>query len=197
MFHTDTHFATAGDWSGGANSNDVSGYAMNFMSETVCTDCHNPHKNADINRDWAQSLHADKAALDAWAHYNWTCDAAANCDSMGAFGDRTSCQRCHTTTGFAAYADALGNGNTSLAADIFAGSKPQLAYNANFNPEMLDLAAMLITGESEDRGLQSIIKIPVGGFLLFPAKCRCILQYPLSSNVCCPATRGAGAQSDS
>lgn len=196
---TDTHFATVGDWSGGANNRDVSGYAMNFMNETVCTDCHNPHKNADINRDWAQSLHADKAALDAWAHYNWTCDAAANCGSMGAFGDRTSCQRCHTTTGFAAYADALGKGNTSLAAAIFAGNQPPLAYNANFKPEMLECKGCHVDNRGNLRNpgaYKASYKIPVGGFpSIFPLNADVSYQYPniSASNVCMPCHTGRGS----
>jgi len=125
---TDTHFATPGNWGSSGtsqNSNDITGYAMTFASETVCTDCHNPHKNADINREWANSLHADKLAADAWAHYNWS------------LASRTACQRCHTTTGFAAYADALQSGNQSLAATIVAGGIALVTSDPNFKPEML------------------------------------------------------------
>jgi hypothetical protein len=65
---TDTHFATPGLWTGtydgatGQNTKNITGYAMDFSSETVCSDCHNPHKNADINREWALSAHAAKYA---------------------------------------------------------------------------------------------------------------------------------------
>ncbi len=196
---TDTHFATAGDWSGGANKKDITGYAMNYALETVCTDCHNPHASADINREWASSLHSDLTATHAWAFYNWTCDAAANCESMGAFGDRTSCQRCHTTTGFAAYADALGNGNTSLAAAIFTGSQPPLAYNANFRPEMLECKGCHVDNRGNLRNpgaYKASYKIPVGGFpSIFPLTADVSFQYPDSSasNVCMPCHTGRGS----
>ncbi len=196
---TDTHFASPGDWSGGTNSKNIAGYAMNYAGETVCTDCHNPHKNADINREWASSNHADKLAADAWAHYNWTCDAAANCGSMGAFGDRTSCQRCHTTTGFAAYADALGKGNASLAAAIFAGSQPPLAYNANFRPEMLECKGCHVDNRGNLRNpgsYKASYKIPVGGFpSILPLNADVSYQYPdiSASNVCIPCHTGRGS----
>jgi hypothetical protein len=131
---TDTHFATAGDWSGGANSRDITGYAMNYASATVCVDCHNPHTNADINKEWAASGHAERDKSEAWAHYNWSCDATC----YGPDGTRITCQRCHTTTGFAAYADALQSGNTVLAEAIRTGSAPALSPEVNFKPEMLE-----------------------------------------------------------
>jgi hypothetical protein len=143
---TGTHFATPGVWTGGTSANEntvlITGYAMNFDDEQVCSTCHNPHKPATQNREWAQSAHADKnfknlnAAIPpatptgyfsgAWAHYNWSQSKA--------------CQRCHTTTGFAAYADALRTGNSSLAATIRLGTAstpPLLASDAKFKPEML------------------------------------------------------------
>lgn len=196
---TDTHFATPGDWSSGQNSHDVSGYAMYFADDQVCVNCHNPHKPADINREWAQSLHADKAALDAWAHYNWTCDAAANCGSQGAFGDRTSCQRCHTTTGFAAYANALGSGNISLANAIFIGSQPPLAYNASFKPEMLECTGCHVDNRGNLRNpgaYKALYKIPVGGFpSILPLNADDSYQYPdiSTSNVCMPCHTGRGS----
>jgi hypothetical protein len=98
---TETHFAVAKN--GGA----IAGYAMDFSSETVCTDCHNPHKNADINRQWAKSLKADKTAS-LW-NRNWSVN-------------NPSCFRCHTTTGFIAYANALGSGNSALAQQLLYGS---------------------------------------------------------------------------
>ena len=146
---TDTHFATPGDWTGsfdgatGQNKKNITGYAMNFSSETVCTDCHNPHKTADINREWALSAHAAKYAgydgdpstsdplgyfSSAWAHYNW-----------GNAASYRACQRCHTTTGFATYADALRTGNTGLALDIQHGIVTLLSSSPtdSFKPEML------------------------------------------------------------
>ena len=143
---TDTHFATPGVFTGGTSANEntvfITGYAMDFGDERVCMTCHNPHKPATENREWAQSAHADKNFKNlnsttppsgyfsgAWAHYNWSQS-----------GNR-ACQRCHTTTGFAAYADALRTGNTSLASAIRLGTAaavpPLLAPVANFKPEML------------------------------------------------------------
>jgi hypothetical protein len=136
---TDTHFATPGNWPGGTGANTIwiNGYAMDFADEKVCTTCHNPHKPATQNREWAQSAHGDKNPYNlnsaqtgyfsgAWAHYNWS------------LASRAACQRCHTTTGFAAYADALRTGNTAAAAAIEGGTAPPLAENAAFKPEMLE-----------------------------------------------------------
>ncbi len=196
---TDTHFATPGDWSTGQNSRDVSGYAMNFNDDRVCVNCHNPHKPADINREWANSNHADRLALDAWAHYNWTCDTAANCGSQGAFGDRTTCQRCHTTTGYAAYANALGSGNTALANAIFSGSQAALAYNASFKPEMLECTGCHVDNRGNLRNpgaYKALYKIPIGGFpSIFPLNADGTYQYPdiTASNVCMPCHTGRGS----
>ena len=147
---TDTHFATPGKWTGsyngatGQNIQNATGYAMDYSSETVCSDCHNPHKNADINREWALSAHAAKYAgfpgdpstedplgyfSPAWAHYNWT-------DGSG----RWPCQRCHTTTGFAAYANALRAGDKQRALDIqhgFVNLLSGVSPTTSFKPEML------------------------------------------------------------
>ncbi|HEX9019720.1 MAG TPA: hypothetical protein VF903_00505 [Nitrospirota bacterium] len=195
---TDTHFATPGNFSGAnnANVNDITGYAMDYASQTVCTDCHNPHKNADINKAWANSDHADKLAADAWAHYNWTCDAA-NCG--GSFGDRATCQRCHTATGFAAYADSLGSGNAALAGKIWTGAQPPLAYNANFKPEMLECRGCHTDNRGHlrnPRAYQASYKIPVGGFPSnFPINANVLYQYPdvYASNVCMPCHTGRGS----
>jgi hypothetical protein len=205
---TDTHFASAGNWSGLQGANivmNISGYAMNYARDTVCTDCHNPHKTADINREWAASGHAFRgpenppATYNPWSHYNWTCDAAANCGAMGTYGDRTTCQRCHTTTGFAAYADALGSGNTTLANAIYTGSLPPLAYNANFKPEMLECKGC----HSDNRGslrnpraYKARYQIPVGGFPSdYPINADVSYQYPdiSASNVCMPCHTGRGS----
>jgi hypothetical protein len=147
---TDTHFATPGSWrssaAGSLNVHNtttdfiaITGYAMDFADEKVCSNCHNPHKNATINREWAQSAHADRQGIkiepksgavvgngffsSAWAHYNWS--------------TRPECQRCHTTTGFVAYAEAIRAGNTDLAANIKRGAVSPLASDAGFKPEML------------------------------------------------------------
>jgi hypothetical protein len=135
---TDTHFASPGDWSGvgGANVKAITGYAMDYNDERVCVNCHNPHKPPTQNREWAQSAHGDTNPFNlnstktgyfsgAWAHYNWS--------------TRPTCQRCHTTTGFAAYADALGSGNKALAEGIRNGTliSSPVASTANWKPEML------------------------------------------------------------
>jgi hypothetical protein len=146
---TDTHFATVGDFTGafdgatGQNKRNATGYALNYNGVRVCTDCHNPHKSAEINREWALSAHADKFTNNdefdetkdplgyfsgAWAHYNW-----------GNAASYKACQRCHTTTGFALYADALRAGNTQQALDIQHGLVTLLSSSptASFKPEML------------------------------------------------------------
>lgn len=131
---TDTHFATPGNFAGsarGANQNDITGYAMNFASNRVCLDCHNPHNaNTEINNQWAESNHADKTAAGAWAHYNWTEIAGAFRNDFSNTSDRTSCQRCHTTTGVIAYLAANADANPSEYT-------APLAYDPNFKPEML------------------------------------------------------------
>jgi hypothetical protein len=172
---------------------------MDYASERVCIDCHNPHKPADINREWAQSRHADKTAALAWAHYNWSCDDGSNCGGLGLFGSRTTCQRCHTTTGFAAYANALGAGNTALADSIWNGSAPPLKpYNPNFKPEMLECTGC----HSDNKGTvrnpgayKAFYKLPAGGFpppFIVPTSADVSYQYPdiSTSNVCMPCHTG-------
>jgi len=149
---TDTHFATAGSWTGigSASTRTITGYAMSYRDaqgiyqtdysdERVCVNCHNPHKPPTQNREWAQSAHGDKNPFNlnsngtgyfsgAWAHYNWSTST------------RMACQRCHTTTGFAAYADALRTGDTDLAQILSAGTNTAYASVASstaFKPEML------------------------------------------------------------
>jgi hypothetical protein len=119
---TDTHLGTPGNWPGGsgANTKNITGYALTYTDETVCSNCHNPHTaNTAINNQWNSSRHADKTAAGAWAHYNWSRD------------DRKACQRCHTTTGIAAYTSYLQNGGDPAQ---FVGP---LAQNDNWIPEML------------------------------------------------------------
>ena len=51
-----------------------------------------------------------------------------------------ACQRCHTTTGFVAYADALRTGNIARAQMLSAGTNAVaalVASSAQFKPEML------------------------------------------------------------
>jgi hypothetical protein len=144
---TDTHFATPNSWlSNNLNTHSSStdyiaifGYVMDYADEKVCSNCHNPHQNATINRDWAQSGHADRQGIkidpksgafvgnltfsSAWAHYNWTKNIA--------------CQRCHTTTGFVAYTGALKTGNTAQANAINLGLVATLPTITFWKPEML------------------------------------------------------------
>jgi hypothetical protein len=162
---TDTHFALPSSWRSldGLNTHNtvtdyiaISGYAMDFADEKVCSNCHNPHSDATVNREWALSAHADLQGIrlepksgslvgtgffsGAWAHYNWTCDGTSNVSCGPAEGtpnDFRECQRCHTTTGFAAFVDALRAGNTGLANAIRTGASPQLSYTPYFKPEML------------------------------------------------------------
>jgi hypothetical protein len=149
---TDTHFATPGGWPGilTANTTSITGYSMSYRDaqgnyrtdysdERVCANCHNPHKPATQNREWAQSAHGDRNPFNlnsdktgyfsgAWAHYNWSLSYLM------------ACQRCHTTTGFAAYADALRSGDTARAQMLREGTNTAAAvvpYSDQFKPEML------------------------------------------------------------
>jgi hypothetical protein len=162
---TDTHFATPGDWSGpGAkNLQPATGYAMGsgdatgFEDDRVCVNCHNPHKPATQNKEWALSAHADKNYENlnsttppsgyfsgAWAHYNWSCDGSSivSCSTSttnpaGPHSDKRACQRCHTTTGFIKYTDALRSGDTKRAFDINSGVYSLVSFTTGFKPEML------------------------------------------------------------
>jgi len=113
-----THIATGGDWSAGINKNNITGYTINFADRRACTNCHNPHAiKTATNRQWHASKHGgDFTAAGPWAHYNWS---AAN---------YTACQRCHTTSGAAAYLTSLANGTTYT---------PPLSANTAWKPEML------------------------------------------------------------
>jgi hypothetical protein len=140
----DTHYAAPGDYPGGSkryvNQADITGYTMDFSSERVCIDCHDPHGTADINKEWAQSKHAEKSAGGAWGHYNWSCDGSDDSLTGGCGGsDRRGCQRCHTTSGYVAFVDALRMGDTATAESILSGtaSPAPVAYSAGFSPEML------------------------------------------------------------
>ncbi|OGW42351.1 MAG: hypothetical protein A2010_08695 [Nitrospirae bacterium GWD2_57_9] len=154
---TDTHSAVSNSWSSTSGSNNISsgpsitGYAMDYSRDRVCIDCHNPHKPADINREWAQSAHADRYGKNssdpsgffkgAWAYYNWSCDgtSAAGCGepTPGIYNKRKACQRCHTTSGFSAYADALRSSDLETAEAISDGTRTSIPYDPGFKPEML------------------------------------------------------------
>ncbi len=147
---TDTHFAVPGDYTGTNFANVITtvGYALDFASEKVCSNCHNPHGTADINRGWASSQHGNKSGS-GWIHYNWSCDGTS---SLGCGPTTTSvapninsrlyCQRCHTTTGYIAYNSAITSGNTALFTALDtgiypAGLNPPVAYQEHWKPEML------------------------------------------------------------
>lgn len=160
---TDTHYAVASSWSsttGGNISSEsanfpggVVGYAMNFSDEQVCSTCHNPHKPANINREWARSAHGDKYAHNdtvfylsgAWAHYNWSCNGSdfvscgtATTNPAGPYSNRRACQRCHTTTGVKQYADVVRSGDLAAARNMNEGTGPVLVpFSSQFKPEML------------------------------------------------------------
>jgi hypothetical protein len=199
---TDTHFAKPGSFPSPTFQNvlDVSGYVMNYASESVCTDCHNPHTTADINREWAQSRHADKRALFAWAHYNWSCDNTSGCfanPAMPFLGSRTVCQRCHTTTGYAAYAAALQAGDSASANAIHNGSAPPVTpFNPNFKPEMLECKGCHMDNKGAVRSpgaYNASYKVPAGGFpTVSPLNANVSYQYPdiSTSNLCMPCHTG-------
>jgi hypothetical protein len=159
---TDTHYAQPLTFlASGSSNTTIAGYAMDFNDPTVCTNCHNPHKPADILKDWAASKHAYRA-LDsstfygAWNHYNMTCDGTttaftcgpkANSVPQGATGatyinDRRLCQRCHTTTGYKTYMNALIAGDTALASRLHdgtqSGTDSSLTFTTVYKPEMLE-----------------------------------------------------------
>jgi hypothetical protein len=136
---TDTHFGVPNSWVASGNTSTglyaITGYALDYASESVCTDCHNPHGVNNINQEWAASAHAARYSLgkdphgyfsDAWSHYNWS------------ESNRRTCQRCHTTSGFKSYADALGAGDSSLAEQIRLGQISTIITSTpGWKPEML------------------------------------------------------------
>ncbi len=182
---TDTHFATAGIWtvvtpsyinpptdSIANNTIVISGYAMDYASPTVCTTCHNPHGTADINKDWAASLHADTTKGHAWALFNWSCDGtdpACGTSMLYSAGtesnnNRWLCQRCHTTTGFAAFAEALGSGNTALADRLILGTDSRMTYTTGWKPERLQCNGC----HSDNRGTMRRIGAFLADYLYWP-----------------------------
>jgi hypothetical protein len=172
------------------------GYAMNFENPGVCIECHDPHGTAEVNKEWALSRHAEMEPTGPWGYYNWSCDSA-NC---GAFGDRRTCQRCHTTTGFANYADALEKDNTAAAEAILIGQSSRLAYDAGFKPEMLECKGCHVDNKGNLRkpgAYTASYKIPVGGYpSIYPVRAEVSYQYPdiADSNICmpCHTARGSG-----
>lgn len=138
-FITDTHFGTPNAWNAAGNTSTarypITGYALDYASESSCTECHNPHGINNINQEWAASAHAARTNVnkdpqgyfsDAWSHYNWS------------ESSRRTCQRCHTASGFKAYADALGSGNSGLATQIREGQLSTIVtFTTGWKPEML------------------------------------------------------------
>jgi hypothetical protein len=73
-----------------ADCNDIPAMYVSRNFETGCTACHEAHNplqgvGKEQRIEWAESGHGNDNAL-PWKHYN--------------FKARTTCQRCHTTTGF-------------------------------------------------------------------------------------------------
>ncbi len=110
----------------------INGYAMDYSSEKVCSDCHNPHKATNNTTEWAQSGHADRFVrgkdpqgyfTGAWSASNWSSNAR--------------CQRCHTTTGFIKYAGALSSGDQATIDGMIDGTVAALQPTTAFKPEML------------------------------------------------------------
>jgi Cytochrome c554 and c-prime len=206
---TDTHFAKAGIYDGGGHNlsgTEPVGYAMNFASETVCTNCHNPHKTADINREWAASLHANRNSTGPWGAYNWSCEDGpclfpSPATPLPGFGSRAQCQRCHTTTGFASYADALRNNNAALADGIAMGSSPAIAYDPQFKPQMLECAGCHTDNRGTVRNpgsFRATYTLPVNNWPaspIIPTAAQITYQYPDigASNVCLPCHTGRGS----
>jgi hypothetical protein len=149
-FTTDTHYATPRASTGLIA---VNGYVMDYSSDMVCSDCHRLHKPTSINGDWAQSAKADRTRSGqdpqgyfsaAWSRSNWTCDGTVSslpaCESTttpGVFSDNRRCQRCHTTTGFKKYADAIRSGDQTTIDGMVGGTIAALPVTSQFKPEML------------------------------------------------------------
>ncbi len=115
------HLGTAGSWTGpgGINVNNITGYAIDPKNNHACSNCHNPHKvNIEINKQWNASRHADRTAAGAWAHYNWS--------------QRADCQRCHTASGYAAFATKNEAGLPYVAA-----TDAPIKGSTTWKPEML------------------------------------------------------------
>jgi formate-dependent nitrite reductase cytochrome c552 subunit len=177
---TDTHFATAFTTTF-FGASPITGYAMDYSSETVCTDCHNPHAPADINRDWAQSAHANRSAGAPWSIFNWS-----NGVNYG------MCQRCHTTTGYSTYAAALQAGNLTLAEQIRSGAVTTLITTtaAGWKPEMLECTGCHLdnSGTLRNPGPYTANY----GYSITGAAATASFAYPdiTSSNVCIPCHSG-------
>lgn len=177
---TDTHFAAVPATYG--TSTTITGYAMDFESTTVCTGCHNPHRAADINRDWAASGHGDMTA-GPWTR-NWSLSSYA------------FCQRCHTTTGFMNYANANAAGDTATVSNIWNGLVSNFT-NTNWKPEMLKCNGCHTSNRGALRN-PGAYNATYGFRAGSPAKIYAYIrhQYPdaSSSNVCilCHSGRNSG-----
>jgi hypothetical protein len=126
---TDTHYAEPGSFTAPRRGNiaNIAGYVIRTGEQTGCSDCHDPHGvSKEINIQWVASGHANIINTAAWAHYNWSEDGISSPGTPP--GDRTACQHCHTSTGFAAFANATYSGTAYNA---------PVAYDANWKPEML------------------------------------------------------------
>lgn len=111
-----THYDDPTDKGDADNDETIEGYNVMQGSEDACAVCHDPHKtDLTINKQWAESGHGDLKGA-AWAHYDWDC-SEENKPGEGSACSRASCWKCHTASGFAAYAH-VGNDayNTALGA---------------------------------------------------------------------------------
>lgn len=115
------HVATPGDWSNsnGTNKNAITGVSIDPLNNHACSNCHNPHKaDLTINKDWYNSGHAARESDGPWAYYNWSA--------------MPGCQKCHTTSGFAAFATKNEAGQMYVAA-----TDAPLKADTNWKPEMI------------------------------------------------------------
>lgn len=188
---TSTHFATAiTDTFFGTNP--ITGYAMDYSSETVCTGCHDPHKNADIEREWAASSFALKTATGAWARNNWS--------------TRPTCQRCHTTSGFVAYVDALRSGDAAQAQQILYGtlSTSPVPSAASWKPEMLlcqgchtdNKGALRNPGAYTADYTYNIYVTPPTVATIYSVASHAYPDLAAGSNLCMPCHTGRGVNGD-
>jgi len=106
-------------------------------------------------------------------------------------GSRTQCQRCHTTTGFAAYADALRNNNAALADGIAMGSSPAIAFDPQFKPQMLKCAGCHTDNKGTVRNpgsFKATYMLPVNNWPaspIIPTAAQVTYQYPISAHRTC------------
>jgi len=128
---TDTHAAVPGDVRLNTGAGAEAVYFIKKDDEKSCAGCHNPHNpDTTINEQYAKSGHGDQLA-EAWVHYDWKHES------------RSSCQRCHTSTGMKHYADCFADWNKDGSCDPadFTPADTTDDYDpADFNDEFSYLA---------------------------------------------------------